>query len=51
LRYAARGELTEDGLIRGESPFPVSLTVITAVILLGISVAAILSVVFHIGPF
>ena len=47
----ARKQLADDGLIHGESPFPVSLSLITAVILLGISVAAIFSMVFHIGPF
>ena len=47
----ARKRLADDGLIRGESPFPVSLTLITAVILLGISIAAITSMLFHIGPF
>jgi inner membrane protein YidH len=47
----ARKQLADDGLIHGESPFPVSLSLITAVILLGISVAAILSMIFHVGPF
>ena len=32
-------------------PFPASLTLITAVILLLIGIAAIVSMVFHIGPF
>jgi putative membrane protein len=48
---SSRRQLTKDGLIHGESPFPPSLTLITAVILLGISVAAVLSMLFHIGPF
>jgi putative membrane protein len=47
----SRKQLTEDGLIRGKSPFPLSLTLITAVVLLGISIAAIVSMIFHIGPF
>ena len=40
-----------DGLIHGESKFPVSLTLVTAVLLLLIGIAAIMSMVFHIGPF
>jgi putative membrane protein len=47
----SRKQLTADGLIHGKSPFPVSLTLITAVVLLGISIAAIISMIFHIGPF
>jgi putative membrane protein len=39
------------GLVHGESHFPVSLTLITAVVLLIIGVAAILSMVFQAGPF
>jgi putative membrane protein len=40
-----------EGLVHGESVFPVSLTLITALILLIIGVAAILSMAFHVGPF
>ena len=40
-----------DGLVHGESGFPVSLTLITALILLVIGVAAILSMAFRVGPF
>jgi putative membrane protein len=47
----ARKRLVVEGLIRGESPFPPSLTLITAAILLGIGIAAIISMVFHVGPF
>lgn len=47
----SRKQLVADGLIHGKSPFPPSLTLITAVILLGVSVAAITSMIFHIGPF
>jgi putative membrane protein len=39
------------GLIHGESEFPLSLTLITAVLLLLIGFAAIGSMVFDIGPF
>jgi putative membrane protein len=41
--------MTEDGLIHGESHFPPSLTLITAVILLLIGVAAIVSMIFRVG--
>ena len=46
-----RKSMREDELIRGETTFPVSLTLITAFILLAIGVAAIVSMVFHVGPF
>ena len=39
-----------EGLIHGESVFPVSLTLITALLLLVIGVAAILSIAIHVGP-
>ena len=47
LRELMRAE----GRIHGESVFPVSLTLITALILFAIGVAAILSMAFHVGPF
>jgi putative membrane protein len=46
-----RKAMTAEGLIHGESHFPISLTLITAVILLLVGVAAIISMLFQIGPF
>lgn len=46
-----RESMRAEGLIHGESVFPVSLTLITGLILLVIGVAAILSMAFHVGPF
>jgi putative membrane protein len=46
-----RESMREEGLIHGETVFPVSLTLITALLLLAIGVAAILSMSFHLGPF
>lgn len=46
-----RHQMTADGLIHGESLFPPSLTLLTAICLLLIGVAAIVSMVFHVGPF
>jgi len=46
-----RHSMSEDGLIRGETAFPVSLTLITALLLLAIGLTAILSMEFNIGPF
>ncbi|MBV8497383.1 MAG: DUF202 domain-containing protein [Gammaproteobacteria bacterium] len=46
-----RESMREEGLIHGETVFPVSLTLITAVLLLAIGVAAIVSMEFQIGPF
>jgi putative membrane protein len=46
-----RTSMAADNLIHGESVFPISLTLITAVILLAIGIAAIASMVFQVGPF
>lgn len=46
-----RHEMTEDGLIHGESKFPPSFTLVTALILLFIGISAIISMVFQVGPF
>jgi putative membrane protein len=46
-----RESMRKDGLLHGESVFPVSLTLITAVVLLIIGVAAIVSMMFQVGPF
>ena len=43
--------MREEGLIHGETVFPVSLTLLTALLLLMIGVAAIISMQFQIGPF
>jgi putative membrane protein len=48
---AIRTGLIEEGLIHGVTPFPPSFTLATAVILLGIGVAAIFSMFFRMGPF
>jgi putative membrane protein len=46
-----RKSMSDDGLIHSETAFPVSLTLITAVLLLTIGLTAILSMEFNIGPF
>ena len=43
--------MKEEGLIHAESHFPVSLTLLTAVALLLLGIAAIVSMTFRIGPF
>jgi putative membrane protein len=50
LRHV-RHEMTAQGLIHGESRFPVSLTLITALIMLLVGIAAIVSMTFNVGPF
>ncbi|WP_217705441.1 YidH family protein [Peristeroidobacter soli] len=50
LRHERR-QMKEEGLIHGESHFPVSLTLLTAIALLILGIAAILSMMFRIGPF
>ena len=46
-----RAALKADGLIHAESQFPLSLTLMVAVLLLAIGFAAIVSMVFNVGPF
>ena len=46
-----RESMRQEGLIYGETVFPVSLTLITALLLLAIGLAAIISMEFHVGPF
>lgn len=46
-----RKKMQEDGLIHGESQFPVSLTLIVALLLLLVGLLAIVSMVFNVGPF
>ena len=46
-----RESMREQGLVHGETAFPVSFTLITALILLIIGVAAIVSLAFRVGPF
>jgi putative membrane protein len=46
-----RKAMTAAGLIHGESKFPPSLTLMTALILLMIGIFAIVSMIFQVGPF
>ena len=46
-----REQMKVEGLVHAESPFPVSLTLIVALLLLAIGVLAIASMVFDAGPF
>ncbi len=46
-----RRQMVQDGLLYGESPFPPSMTLITALLLLLLGFAAILSIAFHVAPF
>ncbi|GAB3766447.1 hypothetical protein GCM10028796_25680 [Ramlibacter monticola] len=46
-----RSEMKAAGLVHGESGFPPSFTLVTALILLLVGLFAIVSMVFHIGPF
>jgi putative membrane protein len=43
--------MTESGLIHGESRFPVSYTLIVALLLLLLGVAALVSITLRVGPF
>ena len=46
-----RESMREEGIIHGETVFPVSLTLITALLLLATGIAAIVSMEFQVGPF
>jgi putative membrane protein len=46
-----RDAMREAGLVHAQSRFPASLTLITAVILLLVGIAAIMSMIFQVGPF
>ncbi|MDR6634841.1 putative membrane protein [Phyllobacterium sp. 1468] len=46
-----REKMVADGIIHGESRYPVSYTLVTAVILLLIGLFAVASMVFDMGPF
>jgi len=46
-----RMKMKGGGLIHGESDFPISMTLVTAGVLLVIGILAIMSMVFDIGPF
>jgi len=46
-----RMRMQADGLIHGESKFPVSMTLIVALLLLLVGLLAIVSMVFSVGPF
>jgi putative membrane protein len=48
---AERRNMKAAGLIHAESRFPVSLTLLIAVALLVLGVTAIISMIFHVGPF
>jgi putative membrane protein len=50
LRHERRA-MKVDLLVHAESKFPPSMTLITAVVLLLIGIVAIVSLIFHIGPF
>jgi putative membrane protein len=53
MRYLRneRASMAHEGLIHGESPYPVSLTLLVSLVLLAIGVLAIISLTGHVGPF
>ena len=46
-----RGQMKRGHLIHGETGFPISFTLLTAIALLILGIFAILSMMFHVGPF
>jgi len=50
LRHT-RGDMRQSGLIHGESGYPVSFTMLTALALLALGLFAVVSMVFQAGPF
>jgi len=49
LRTMRRNMITA-GLLHGDTPIPVSLTLVTAFLLLMLGIASIVSMLFHVGP-
>ncbi len=48
LRHV-RSQMTKDGLVHGESGFPLSVTLVTAIVLMALGIAAILGIAFDIA--
>ena len=46
-----RKKMVTNGLLHGESHFPLSLTLVVAIVLLAIGITAIVSMLFRVGPF
>lgn len=46
-----RRQLRVEGLLHGESPFPPSMTLVAALVLLALGVATALSMIYSVGPF
>jgi putative membrane protein len=46
-----RHDMVAAGLVHGDSPYPVSLTLITATLLLMLGILAVFSMAFNVGPF
>jgi putative membrane protein len=46
-----RAQMRADGLVHGETSFPLSLTLVVALLLLTLGVFAVASMVFGVGPF
>jgi putative membrane protein len=46
-----RNEMASEGLIHAQSKFPGSYTLVVALLVLMLGLAAIVSVSFHVGPF
>ncbi|MGY3232051.1 putative membrane protein [Luteibacter sp. HA06] len=48
---AERHAMAQEGLIHGETPYPVSLTLLIAMVMLMFGIVAIISMTAHVGPF
>lgn len=46
-----RADMVEAGLVHGDSPYPVSLTLLTATLMLLLGILAVFSLAFDVGPF
>ena len=46
-----RSQMKAAGLVHGESRFPISMTLLTALVLLALGIATIVSMAFQVGPF
>lgn len=46
-----RGALGDSGLIHGESPFPPSMTLVAALLILALGLVTSISMIYHVGPY
>jgi len=46
-----REDMRKSGILHAESPFPPSMTLVVAILLLGLGVVTAISMIYTVGPF